>query len=172
MITQYNDDFRECSERIFAFYLYSVMIMNNRVSVCMLEFALFYATCWYWLQISALSHGIRRGAAGWPLWRAGCHIRSVHIVVYRRGIARPRDVASRRPRAPALSPARRPAMHCFDHRFIFLNGNTAIYLAVHLTTMLSLLFTMQSNRFVTNSYNSPLFFRDATAPMTCTFCEL
>lgn len=35
MITQYNDDFRECSERIFAFYLYSVMIMNNRVSdVC------------------------------------------------------------------------------------------------------------------------------------------
>lgn len=139
------------------------MIMNNRVSDCVLEFALFYATCWYWLQISALSHGIRRGAAGWPLWRAGCHIRSVHIVVYRRGIARPRDVASRRPRAPAL--ARPPASHAlFRSPVYLLNGNTAIYLAVHLTTMLSLLFTMQSNRFVTNSYSS-LFFRDATAPM-------
>lgn len=51
----------------------------------------------------------------WPLRRAACHIRSVHIVVYRRGIARPRDVASRRapaprppPRAEALAP---PAPH-------------------------------------------------------------
>ncbi|KAJ2944401.1 hypothetical protein O0L34_g18411 [Tuta absoluta] len=68
-----------------------------------------------------------------------CHIRSVHIVVYRRGIARPRDVASRRrarpaPRAPP--PRRRPAPRAPPARpctvsitgYLF-NGNAAI--AVH-----------------------------------------
>lgn len=78
-----------------------------------------------------LSAGFPMAARVAPLWCrglegdrgavAGCHIRSVHIVVYRRAIARPRDVASRQaPRRPRTAP---PTMHCvwlcFDYRFIF-----------------------------------------------------
>lgn len=49
---------------------------------------------------------------GWPQAAdggvAGCHIRSVHIVVYRRAIARPRDVASRQASPPPAHHRRRP----------------------------------------------------------------
>lgn len=68
------------------------------------------ADCWWRgacasRQCSVVAVGRRRVTG--DRRRGGCHIRSVHIVVYRRGIARPRDVASRRAPAPRPRPAPR-----------------------------------------------------------------
>lgn len=68
------------------------------------------ASCFRWREARPGGRGPAIGFYCGPRRaEAGCHIRSVHTVVYRGTIARPCDVASRRRRAPPRRPApRRP----------------------------------------------------------------
>jgi hypothetical protein len=91
-------------------FSYVTVIMRLRISLGV-----------WWLVVVA--------GGGWravtTLCRRRLHIFGQCTLLFTDSIARPRDVASRRPRAPHLAA---PAAdgHCFDHRFIFSNGYIAM----------------------------------------------